>query len=158
MRQEPDGTSTAGSPTTPATPDGSPADAPAGVLRRDGRTDAFFDGAAEGRLVVKRCGPCDRWFGPDAGGCPGCGADTLSWAEAQGTATLVTWAVSHGRPEPGGTGPEPAVLALVELAEGPWLHARLTGLGAVRPHEGQPLRARFVRPGHGEPYVLFEPA
>ncbi|MGH3391657.1 MAG: Zn-ribbon domain-containing OB-fold protein, partial [Actinomadura sp.] len=99
-----------------------------GVLRRDGRTDAFFDGAAEDRLMIRRCEPCDRWYAPDATDCPGCGAEDLGWAAATGTATLVTWAVSHGRPRADGRAPEPVPLALVELAEGPWLHGRLTGV------------------------------
>ena len=38
-----------------------------GVLRRDGRTDPFFDGAAAGRLVIKHCAACDHWLAPDAG-------------------------------------------------------------------------------------------
>lgn len=129
-----------------------------GVLHRDGRTDPFFDGAEQGRLVVRRCEPCGRWFAPDAGGCPGCGAEELSWAPASGSATLVTWSVSHGRPAADGSVPEPALLALVELAEGPWLHARLAGVAAADLREGLPLRAGFVRPEQGEPFLLFHPA
>ena len=120
-----------------------------GVLRRDGRTDPFFDGTARDELMIKRCEPCDRWFGPDATGCPGCGADELGWARACGDASLVTWTITHGR-DPDD---EPAFLALVELAEGPWLHARLDGVTGLR--EGLPLVARFVHPAEGEAYLLF---
>ncbi|MEU5879771.1 OB-fold domain-containing protein [Spirillospora sp. NPDC047279] len=128
-----------------------------GILRRDGRTDAFFDGTAADQLMIKRCEACDRWFAPDAGGCPGCGEEELTWAEAAGDATLVTWTVTHGRPAEDGTAPPPAYLALVELAEGPWLHARLDGVdpGALR--EGLPLRVSFEHPAEGEAYVLFRP-
>ena len=122
-----------------------------GVLRRDGRTDPFFDGTAAGKLVIRRCEPCDRWFAPDETGCPGCGGEDLAWAEASGEATLVTWTVTHSR---GGDRP-PAHLALVELAEGPWLHARLDGVAPASLREGLPLRAAFVHPGEGESYVLF---
>lgn len=135
-----------------------PAEVRIGVLHRDGRTDAFFDGAAEGRLVIKKCEPCGRWFGPDAGGCPGCGADRLAWADADGSAVLISWAVSHGRPAAAGSTPDPAVLALVELAEGPWLHGRLGGVPPAGLREGMPLRARFVHPGQGEAFLLFDPA
>ncbi|WP_375539066.1 Zn-ribbon domain-containing OB-fold protein [Actinomadura sp. J1-007] len=76
-----------------------------GVLRRDGRTDPFFDGTARERLVVRRCEACDRWFAPDAAGCPGCGDEELGWAEASGDAALVTWTVTHGRPAADGTVP-----------------------------------------------------
>ncbi|WP_083982408.1 Zn-ribbon domain-containing OB-fold protein [Actinomadura hibisca] len=129
-----------------------------GVLRRDGRTDAFFDGTAADRLVIKRCAPCGLWFAPDQVACPGCGDEELEWAPAAGTATLVTWTVTHGRPADDGTAPPPAFLALVELAEGPWLHARLDGVDRAALREGLPLRAAFVHPGEGESYVLFRPA
>jgi uncharacterized OB-fold protein len=127
-----------------------------GVLRRDGRTDAFFDGAAADRLMIKRCAACDRWFAPDASGCTGCGGAELAWTRADGTATLVSWAVSHARDD-GSATPPPALLALVELAEGPWLHARLDRVGAGTLREGLPLVAAFEHPGEGEPYLVFRP-
>ncbi|MQY02211.1 Zn-ribbon domain-containing OB-fold protein [Actinomadura macrotermitis] len=126
-----------------------------GILRRDGRTDPFFDGTAADRLVIKRCDACDRWFAPDAVSCPDCGEEELAWAEASGAATLVTWTVLHGRPAADGTAPPPAHLALVELAEGPWLHARLDGVAA--PREGLPLTAAYEHPAEGEAYLLFRP-
>ena len=119
-----------------------------GILRRDGRTDPFFDGTAADRLMVKRCEPCDRWFAPGDTGCPGCGTEELTWAEASGAATLVSWTVTHCRDG------DQAVLALVELAEGPWLYARLdVDRGGLR--EGLELRAVFEHPAEGESYVLF---
>ena len=117
-----------------------------GIVRRDGRTDPFFDGTAAGRLVIKRCEPCDHWYAPDASTCPGCGTEDLTWAEASGEATLVTWTRTHGRSG------ETAGLAIVELAEGPWLHTRLTG---VDPAEGLRLRAVYEHPDEGESYLLF---
>jgi uncharacterized protein len=119
-----------------------------GTVRRDGRTDPFFDAAAADRLVIRRCEPCGRWYAPDASGCPGCGSEDLAWAEASGEATLVSWAVAHSRSA------EPAALALVELAEGPWMYGRLDEVDA--PREGLPLRARFVHPGDGESYPVFQ--
>lgn len=120
-----------------------------GVLRRDGRTDPFFDGTASDRLVIRRCAACDLWFAPDATGCPECGEEDLAWAEASGDATLVTWTVLPKDP--------PAYLALVELAEGPWLHARLDGVDRGDLREGLPLRVAFEHPDEGESYILFRP-
>lgn len=119
-----------------------------GTIRRDGRTDPFFDGAAEDRLMTRRCDACDRWFVPDTTGCPDCGTDDLAWAEASGEAVLVSWAVAHSRT--GATAP----LALLELAEGPWMFGRLAEV--AEPREGLPLRARFVHPDEGESYPVFE--
>ncbi|HEY7484781.1 MAG TPA: OB-fold domain-containing protein [Streptosporangiaceae bacterium] len=125
------------------------------VLRRDGRTDAFFDGAAADRLMIRRCAACGRWAAPDASDCAGCGAAGLPWAEASGRATLVSWAISHGRPRADGSAPSPAVLALVELDEGPWLHSRLSEAPIEGLREGLPLRAHFEHPGEGESYLVF---
>lgn len=133
-----------------------------GVVRRDGRTDAFFDGAAAGRLMIKRCGACASRHAPDASECPGCGGE-LGWAAASGRATLVSWAISHPRPHRNGPPPPaeqppaapPAVLALVELSEGPWLHSRLMGVARADLREGLPLRAHFEHPDEGESYLVF---
>jgi uncharacterized OB-fold protein len=129
-------------------PPARPATRPAtdGVIRRDGRTDPFFDGAAEERLVIRRCEPCGRWYSPDAGDCAECGGD-LTWARAGGGAVLVSWTVAH-MPD-GRTAP----LALVELDEGPWMYTRLDGV--PEPRENLPLRASFVHPDEGESYPVF---
>jgi uncharacterized OB-fold protein len=119
-----------------------------GVIRRDGRTDPFFDGAAADRLVVRRCETCGLWYAPDAAGCTVCATDDLAWVEASGDAVLVSWAVAH---TPAG---ETAPLALVELDEGPWMYGRLAGV--ADPAGGLPLRASFVHPDEGESYPVFE--
>jgi uncharacterized OB-fold protein len=125
-----------------------PTGAGIGTVRRDGRTDAFFDGAAADRLMIRRCESCARWFAPDASGCPECGTEELAWAEASGEAVLVSWAVAHSRTA------DPAPLALVELAEGPWMYGRLDAVAA--PREGLPLHACFVHPDEGESYPVFK--
>jgi uncharacterized OB-fold protein len=129
-----------------------------GVLRRDGRTDPFFDGATADRLMIRRCEDCGHWFAPDASGCPGCDGDRLTWAPAAGTATLVSWAVAHPRPRDDGAVRPPVFLGLVELTEGPWLHVRLDGLDRGMLSEGLPLVATFRHPEEGEAYLVFRPA
>jgi uncharacterized OB-fold protein len=119
-----------------------------GVIRRDDRTAPFFDGAAAGRLVIRRCEACGLWYAPDASGCAGCGTDDLAWVEASGEAVLVSWTVAHS---PAG---ETAPLALVELDEGPWMYSRLDGVPA--PSEELPLRVAFVHPDEGESYPVFK--
>jgi uncharacterized OB-fold protein len=148
-----------------------------GVIRRDGRTDAFFAAAARDRLALRRCGPCDRWYAPEASSCPECGSEHLDWADASGRATLVSWVIAHerrpearaaeaGRPEdpaePGGDpadgSPAGVLLGLVELAEGPWLHTRLEGVERSALRVGMSLVAEFVHPDEGESFPVFRPA
>jgi len=125
-----------------------------GVIRPDTRDTPFFAAAADGVLMIKRCGGCGVWLAPTASGCPLCGEDTeLVWAPASGQGTLVSWSAVHPRQD----GPV-AVPALVELAEGPWL---ATGLRLAGPaelaclHAGQPVSAQFVCPAEGAAYPVF---
>jgi uncharacterized protein len=132
-----------------------------GVIRRDGRADAFFDAAAQDRLLLRRCSPCERWYAPDASSCVACGAEGLAWADASGRATLVSWAVAHPRgagPRAGGDAGEPAVLALVELAEGPWMYGRLPARALAVARVGLALVAEFAHPAEGESFPVFVPA
>jgi uncharacterized protein len=144
----------------------------AGIIRRDERSGPFFDAAAAGRLLIRRCAACGRWLVPEAGACYDCGAEDPGWAPASGCGTLVSWAVLHPRAsppgQPGGTGRADApgqaalltVLALVELDEGPWLH---TGLAVTGSEEiaalraGQRVTAGFAHPADGESYPVFSP-
>jgi uncharacterized OB-fold protein len=127
-----------------------------GIVRADARSAPFFEAAARDELLIKRCGQCSRWLGPDATGCPGCGASGSDdagprWAAASGRGTVISFAVPPAR-----EGEEPCVLALVELAEGPWLHTRLN----VDPADavvGMAVTARFEHPAEGESYPLFWP-
>jgi len=125
-----------------------------GVIRPDTRDTPFFAAAADGVLMIKRCGGCGVWLAPTASGCPLCGEDTeLVWAPASGRGALVSWSAVHPRQD----GPI-AVPALVELAEGPWL---ATGLRLAGPaelaclHAGQPVSAQFVCPAEGAAYPVF---
>jgi hypothetical protein len=125
-----------------------------GIVRADARSAPFFEAAARDVLLIKRCGPCGRWLGPEATGCPGCGEADLRWEVASGGGTVISFAVPSVR---GAEGGEPAVLALVELDEGPWLHTRLAADPAAAV-VGMAVVARFEHPAEGESYPLFWPA
>jgi uncharacterized OB-fold protein len=127
-----------------------------GAVGRDEASAPFFDAAASGQLLVKRCAACGHWVAPYSRGgvapdrCPQCTSDRLEWAAASGDATLVTWTVVHTR-----EGPAPPV-GVVELAEGPWLTAPLEADPSVLV-AGMALTVGFARPGGGEPVPVFRP-
>jgi uncharacterized OB-fold protein len=124
------------------------------ILARDDDSAGFFDAAARDALVVRRCPACPRLYAPHVLHCPGCGG-ALEWAPASGRGTLITWAVVHRSPHPALADQVPYVTAVVELEEGPWLHARLllTDVRALR--AGMELTAVFVHPADGESYPVF---
>ena len=127
-----------------------------GVIRRDQLSAPFFEGTAAGELRVRSCDRCGHRSIPQSRQCPACRSTGLSWWAASGRATVVSWAVVHGRPGPDGS-PSRTVVGLVELEEGPWLHAQID----VDPDAvaaGQALRVRFDTPEGGEAIPVFEPA
>jgi uncharacterized protein len=118
-----------------------------GAVVSDERSAPFFEAAARDELLIKRCGECGRWLGPEASGCPGCGGDP-DWAAASGRGTVVSWSALPG---------QDGVPALVELEEGPWLHTCLTGVDAGEVTAGLAVTAVFVHPAQGESYPVFGP-
>lgn len=128
-----------------------------GIISQDERSAAFFDAAALGTLLIKRCRACGTWLGPEAGGCPDCGAtgdDGPGWVPASGRGTLISWAVVYPRPASAGEA-LPTVLALVEVDEGPWLRTRLDTGDPAALHAGDPVQAHFAHPPTGESYPYF---
>src|SRR3954463_2807935 len=112
---------------------------------RDDASVGFFDAAADGRLAVRRCVTGDGLFAPEVARCPRCGAAT-EWIPVSGRGRLVTWALVHRSPHPALTDVVPYVTAVVELAEGPWLHARLAVADALSLAPGLPVAVAFARP------------
>lgn len=85
----------------------------------------FFDGAARGALMLQRCRNCSRSFFPVQEVCTNCLETDLEWVEASGDATLHTFGVMHYLYHPGFAQELPYNVAIVELAEGPRMNARV---------------------------------
>lgn len=110
-----------------------------GAVHRDDATAAFFDGAAAGTFLLRRC-PTGHWSEPAAEVCGDCGRTDLEWAPSSGAASLVSWSVV-----PGADGGPSTVLAIGELAEGPWWWSQLTDADPDQLAVGRPLRIVFAR-------------
>lgn len=124
--------------------------------QRDDKSAPFFDTAARGRIAVRRCTSCGRFLAPEAVACIGCGGVELNWEEAGGAAQLVSWAVVHRPPSPVYAEVVPYTVGIVELAEGPWLYARIDDPDPTTLRTGIPLQAMFVPAVEGsEAYPIF---
>src|SRR5262245_6925503 len=106
---------------------------------RDDASAEFFEAAARGVLVIKRCDACGHFLRPDASVCSRCHTPGPSWMDAAGTGTLVSWIVVPDE--------RPHVVGLVELDEGPWLHARLLDVDPGAFGVGDALRVDFEQAG-----------
>jgi uncharacterized OB-fold protein len=128
-------------------------------VARDEASAPYFDAAASGQLVVRRCEACRRLFPPSQVECPS--GHALTWAPVAGTATLVTWAVDDGTstaPELANATGDGEVIGIVELDEGLWVNTALPGVDALALRDGQAMRVSFVALGGGESVPVFVPA
>ncbi|GGN61492.1 hypothetical protein GCM10011579_027870 [Streptomyces albiflavescens] len=82
-------------------------------------TRPYWDGAAQGRLLVRRCGGCGRAHHYPREFCPYCWSEDVEWERASGRASLYTWSVVHRNDLPPFGERVPYVAAVVDLAEGP---------------------------------------
>ncbi|GHG17923.1 MULTISPECIES: Zn-ribbon domain-containing OB-fold protein [Streptomyces] len=85
----------------------------------DAFTRPYWDAAAEGRLLLRRCRACARPHHYPREFCPHCWSEDVDWEPASGRATLYTWSVVHRNDLPPFGERVPYVAAVVDLAEGP---------------------------------------
>ncbi|MFJ8107350.1 Zn-ribbon domain-containing OB-fold protein [Streptomyces sp. NPDC096132] len=93
-------------------------------------TRTYWDAAAEGRLLVRRCGACGRAHHYPREFCPNCWSEDVTWEDASGRATLYTWSVVHRNDLPPFGSRTPYVAAVVDLAEGPRMSTEVVDVEA----------------------------
>jgi uncharacterized OB-fold protein len=115
-------------------------------VARDETSTPFFDGTAQGRFPLRRCEPSGHLSRPQARQCSTCGSTDLGWVDASGEARLISWAVL----------PSGEMVAIGELAEGPWWWTKLVAGDASSLTEGTPLRIAYQRDDGSEAVPIFE--
>ena len=118
------------------------------AVARDEATEEFFDGTAAGEYLIRRCRTGGHASKPQVVQCSVCGSEDLRWEPSSGDAKLVSWAVL----------PAPSVVAIAELAEGPWIWAPLVCDDPDALREGMGLRIGFERPPGSEAIPVLVPA
>ncbi len=115
----------------------------------DDFTRAFWDAAAEGRLLIRRCRVCGRAHHYPREFCPYCWSEPADcvWEQVSGRATLYTWSVVHRNDLPPFGTRVPYTAAVVELAEGPRMMTEIVGCPEGELNVGMPLKAAFRAEG-----------
>jgi uncharacterized OB-fold protein len=126
-----------------------------GKLVRDEATRAFLEGTDRGEFLIRRCRRCFAASEPHVQTCPVCFSTELDWEAASGHGSLVSWSVIPPRTEDN-TG-QPFVVAVVELAEGPWWWSQLVGVDPLVLVAGLPVQVGFERHGEYEAIPVFRP-
>jgi uncharacterized OB-fold protein len=111
----------------------------------------FFDAAAQGKLLVKRCTACGERHHYPRAICPFCGSDKTEWQDASGRGTIYSYSVMR-RASP------PYALAYVTLDEGPTIMTNLVDCDFDKLRIGQKVRVVFTPTDGGPPVPMFTPA
>jgi uncharacterized protein len=115
-------------------------------------TGPFWSAVSEGRLVVQRCGSCQRHQFYPSSVCRHCRSRDLELVEPSGEARVLSWTMVRRAPSAEFRDELPYVDALVELSEGPVLMCR----AASQVQVGTAGRVQLAGPGvGGRPRVEF---
>jgi uncharacterized protein len=114
-------------------------------------TKPFWDAAAEGRFLIKRCEACGKAHWYPRTYCPFCDSGRTVWEESPGEGVIYTYSVMHRSPS------GPYAIGYVTLDEGP---AVLTNFVDVAPDGlsiGMRVKVKFQPTEGGPPAPVFAP-
>ncbi|MFC7306049.1 bifunctional MaoC family dehydratase N-terminal/OB-fold nucleic acid binding domain-containing protein [Streptomyces monticola] len=114
---------------------------PRPVINRD--NTGFWDGVAQHKLLIQRCGGCRALRFPWLPGCNACGSPEWDTLEASGEGTVYSYVVMHHPPFPAFD--PPYAVGLVELAEGVRMISNVVGVPHDKVRIGMPVRLEFQR-------------
>ncbi|MEU5438524.1 OB-fold domain-containing protein [Streptomyces sp. NPDC020719] len=130
----------------------------ASVPETDAFTRAYWDAAAAGRLLIRRCAACERAHHYPREFCPHCWSEDVAWERASGRATLYTWSVVHRNDLPPFDARVPYAAAVVDLVEGVRMMTEVVECEEAELRVGMPLEVAFRREGDGVAVPVFRPA
>ena len=105
-------------------------------------TQGFWDAAREHRLALPRC-PRDGFFFYPRSHCPACWRDDWTWETASGEGTVHSFTIDRVGHVPALAPLAPMPVAIVELAEGPRMTARLVDCEPEKVQVGLPVEATY---------------
>ena len=100
----------------------------------------FWDGVAEGKLLLQRCSGCKVLRQPPSPMCPRCASLDWETQEASGRARVYSWIESHHPSSP----TEPRIVVLLDLEEGVRFVSNLVEASLDQIHHGLEVELTFV--------------
>jgi uncharacterized OB-fold protein len=113
-------------------------------------TKPFWDAAAQGKFLIKRCTACGEPHYFPRSICPFCFSDKTVWEESSGEAEIYTFSLMRKS----ATGP--FAIAYVTLKEGPSLQTNIVDCDMDTLKIGQKVKVVF-KPTDGAPLPFFTP-
>jgi uncharacterized OB-fold protein len=113
-------------------------------------TQAYWDAADQGRLLVKHCNSCGQPHHYPRDICPHCLSSDTVWRDAAGTGTLYSFSTM-------GSGEAAYTLAFVTLDEGVTLMSNLVDCDPAAVRIGDKVRVVFQPSQGGHAVPMFTP-
>ena len=120
-------------------------------------TREYWTAAADGRLLIARCGSCERVHHYPRVMCPFCWSEDVASVEASGRATLYTYSTVFMNDLPPFKERLPYTAAVVDLEEGPRLMTTIVGADPADLRIGMPLQAEPFEIADGVTAFAFRP-
>lgn len=119
----------------------------------------YWDGTAEGKLLLPKCQECGSFIWFPRPFCPECASTRVEWIPASGRGTVYSYTVNRR-----GVADMSAyrnagvyVLAYVELEEGPRIMTNIVDCDPESVRVGQKVRLVFHNTGEGTALARFRP-
>ena len=119
----------------------------------------FWDGTAEGKLLLPRCTECQELIWYPRPFCPACASTSVEWIEASGRGTVYSFTVNRRGAADMSAYRDAGVyvLAYVELAEGPRIMTNIVDCDPDSVRIGQNVELVFHDTGQGTALARFRP-
>ena len=114
--------------------------------------EPYFEAAAQGRLLLKKCTDCGELHHYPRGVCPFCLSDKVSWQDAKGTGKIYTCSITRR------AGPIPYCIAYVTLDEGVSVMTNIVDCDLDDVRIGQAVKVTFKKSAGGVSVAMFTPA
>ena len=114
-------------------------------------TKPYWDAAAKGQLLIKKCNTCGESHFYPRSLCPFCFSGDTAWVAASGKGTIYSYSVMRRVPVP-------YVVAYVTLAEGPTMISNIVDCDLNAVKIGQAVKVTFKPSDGGPPVPMFTPA
>lgn len=114
-------------------------------------SEAYWEGARNGKLLLRHCTSCNKVHHYPRALCPYCFSDKLDWREASGKGKVYSYSVMR-------RAPELYVIAYVTLDEGISMMTNIVDCDLDKVRIDQPVKVVFKPSETGQPVPMFTPA
>jgi uncharacterized OB-fold protein len=111
----------------------------------------FWDAAAEGKFLIKRCNGCGEAHWYPRAICPLCFSEDTVWEESPGEGVIYTFSIMRRSPS------GPYGIGYVTLNEGPAVFTNFLGVEPEALSIGKKVKVQFQPTENGPPVPVFVP-